>query len=143
MSENEKNYRSDEVEELKKEIDMFMKEKERVRSIIGQIGGVPHKSEKIVNAIFLIILIGSVIFSIILGGDVRMVMIELAVFLLSIKIIYLIHNQSKVNHFQLWILSSIEWRMNESSKKIDQIHKHHIKNEKSKENTDTEKETEK
>ncbi len=132
---------SDEVRELKKEIDMFMKEKERVRSIIGQIGGVPHKSEKIVNMVFLMLLIGSVIFSIILGGDVRMVMIELAVFLLSIKIIYLIHNQSKVNHFQLWILSSIEWRMNESSKKIDQIHKFY-KTQKNPENTSDSKKSE-
>lgn len=127
MAERNDNLRADEMDELKHEIEMFMKEKERVRSILGRIGGVPQKSEKIVNSIFLAILIGSIAFSILYGGELRMLMVEFAVFLLSVKIIYLIHNQAKVNHFQLWILSSIEWRMNESSKKINQMHKAFMK----------------
>ena len=43
-------------------------------------------------------------------------MMELTIVALSIKIVFLIHLQSKVNHFQLWVLSAIEWRMNEMMK---------------------------
>ena len=44
-------------------------------------------------------------------------MVDLALAALSIKILFLIHNQARVNHFQLWILTSIEWRLNEIAKK--------------------------
>lgn len=112
---------SEEVEELKHEIDMFVKEKERVRTIVGRIGGIPNHSTKLVNLIFLILLITSVVISLYTGGKVAIAMIEIAVTLLSIKFIYMIENQAKVNHFQLWILSSIEWKINESSKKISKL----------------------
>ena len=38
--------------------------------------------------------------------------IELGVFLVSVKIAWMIHEQQKVNHFQFWILNSIELRLN-------------------------------
>jgi hypothetical protein len=31
------------------------------------------------------------------------------------------HSQARVNHFQLWILSSLEWRLNEVVKEIDKV----------------------
>jgi len=31
----------------------------------------------------------------------------------SIKIIWMIHQQQKIDHFQFWILNSIEFRLNE------------------------------
>ena len=40
-------------------------------------------------------------------------MVELTTVMLSVKIIYMIHIQMKVNHFKFWILSAIEWRINE------------------------------
>jgi hypothetical protein len=45
-------------------------------------------------------------------------MIEVATIALSLKIIYLIHCQMRVNHFEFWILSSIEWRLTEMMKRI-------------------------
>ncbi len=45
-------------------------------------------------------------------------MIEAGVVLLSLKFVYLIHKQARVNHFQLWIMSSIEWQINDLSKRI-------------------------
>ena len=117
-----------ELEDLKKELESFQQEKEKVRAIIGQIGGVPKFRTKLMNAIFIVILAISVILSVILGEKWQMIMIELATVTLSLKIIYLIHCQVKVNHFKFWILSSIEWRLNDVKKQITQLRKEILNN---------------
>ena len=116
-----------ELEDLKKELESFQQEKEKVRAIIGQIGGVPKFRTKLMNVIFIVILAISVILSVILGEKWQMIMIELATVTLSLKIIYLIHCQVKVNHFKFWILSSIEWRLNDVKKQIIQLRKEILK----------------
>mgnify|MGYP001144704407 CR=1 FL=1 len=103
----------DEISDLKQELEHFEKEKERVRAIIGKIGGVPKFRTKIVNTLFIIVIVFTVVASVIGGEKWRLLMIELATVTLSLKIIYLIHCQMRINHFQFWILSSIEWRINE------------------------------
>ena len=111
-----------ELDDLKKELENFQKEKERVRAIIGKIGGVPTFNTKIVNNIFIAMIIVTLIVSFLFkGGEVRLLMIELATVALSIKIIYMMHCQSRVNHFQVWMQSSIEWRINEIMKLIRKI----------------------
>ena len=47
--------------------------------------------------------------------------IELALFLVSLMIIWMIHRQSKVEHFQFWVLSSIEFQINLLSKGLNEI----------------------
>ncbi len=110
-----------EIDDLKKELEHFQQEKERVRAIIGQIGGVPKFRTKLVNAIFILVIVASVIISVISGEKLRLLMIELATVTLSLKIIYLIHCQMRINHFKFWILSSIEWRLTEMRKEIKQL----------------------
>jgi hypothetical protein len=39
----------------------------------------------------------------------------------SLKIIWMIHAQTKVDHFQFWILNSIEFRMNMVSRRIAEL----------------------
>jgi len=46
---------------------------------------------------------------------------EIGLLLVSVKIIWMIHKQTKVDHFQFWILNSIEFRLNEIAKDIRQI----------------------
>jgi hypothetical protein len=113
----------DEIDDLKQELEHFQKEKERVRAIIGKIGGVPKFRTKLINAIFVIIIVASMVVSIIGGEQLRLLMIELATVTLSVKIIYMIHLQMRVNHFQFWILSSLEWRLNEGMRHIKQLQK--------------------
>jgi len=108
----------DELSDLKKELDHFQQEKERVRAIVGKIGGVPKFRTKLVNVLFIIVIVISVIISIFSDRSLRLLMIELATVTLSVKIIYLIHCQMRVNHFQFWILSSLEWRINEIMRQI-------------------------
>ncbi len=111
----------DEISDLKQELESFQKEKERVRAIIGKIGGVPKFQTKLINIIFVSIIIVSVAISIIGGESLRLLMIELATVTLSAKIIYMIHLQMRINHFQFWVLSSIEWRINEAIKHMRQL----------------------
>ena len=107
-----------EIEDLKQELEHFQQEKERVRAIIGKIGGAPKFRTKFINAVFIIVIVASVVISVVGGEKLRLLMIELATVTLSLKIIYLIHCQMRINHFEFWILSSIEWRLTEIKKHL-------------------------
>lgn len=113
----------DELEDLRKELEYFQKEKERVRAIVGKIGGVPKTQAKILNAAFIVVIAISLIISIVGGEKWRLLMIEIATVALSVKIIYLIHAQMRAVHFEFWILSSLEWRINEIMKQLRGIRK--------------------
>jgi len=115
---NQYNLEHDEINDLRKELEHFQQEKERVRGIVGKIGGVPKFRTKLINALFIVVIAASVVVSIFSGQQLRLLMIELATITLSVKIIYLIHCQTRVNHFEFWILSSLEWRLNEIMRTI-------------------------
>ena len=109
---------ADEISDLKQSLESFEKEKERVRMIIGKIGGVPSFHTKLINAVFIVIIVAAGVVSIFSGELMRLLMIELTTVMLSVKIIYMIHVQMRVNHFKFWILSAIEWRINEMMTEI-------------------------
>ncbi len=110
-----------EINDLKQELEHFQQEKERVRAIIGQIGGMPKFRTKLVNILFIVVIAVSLVISIIAGEELRLLMVEVATVTLSLKIIYLIHCQMRINHFKFWILSSIEWRLTEMRKEIKHL----------------------
>ncbi len=113
---------------LQEELDNYKKEKEKIRQIVGAIGGkVQTKTNKWINVILIISMIslfGIAIMhhvfhiDVILSADFY---IELGMLMLSLKIIWMVHNQMKVNHFQFWILNSIEFRLNAIASKIKEI----------------------
>jgi hypothetical protein len=47
----------DEISDLKAELDHFEQEKERVRAIVGKIGGVPQFRTRLINVLFIVIII--------------------------------------------------------------------------------------
>lgn len=108
-----------ELEDIKRELEQFQAEKERVRQMIGQIGGVPKFHNKFFNWILIVATAACMIISLVVHNlSVRLLMIELASAAVSAKIIYLMHCQMRVNHFQVWVMSSIEWRLNELTKLV-------------------------
>lgn len=111
-----------EINDLKIELEHFEQEKERVRAIIGRIGGVPQFRTTLVNILFVLIVITAGIISVFVA-DLRLLMVELTTIMLSLKIIYMIHVQAKVNHFKFWILSAIELRVIEIMALLKQIKK--------------------
>jgi hypothetical protein len=112
-----------ELDDLRKELEHFQKEKERIRAIVGKIGGVPKTQAHLINLVFIVVIVLSVLISVVAGEKWRLLMIEVATVALSLKIIYLIHAQMRMAHFEFWILSSLEWRINEIMKQLRELRK--------------------
>jgi hypothetical protein len=102
---------------LAEEIEQFKREKERIRSIIGKVGGVPSFKQKLFNILFGVAVVSCFIVSILTHGKLVLPMIEIGVILISVKIMYLLHTFSRQMHFMFWVLSSIEWRLNEMERR--------------------------
>jgi hypothetical protein len=116
------------TEMLKEELEHFRQEKEKVRSLVGQIGGkATVKRDRIINILFVTAIV--LLFSLdllrhIFGLSIPLaplLSIELGLLLVSIKIIWMIHRSLKVEHFQFWILNSIEFRLNDISRRMKNI----------------------
>jgi len=120
------------TEKLIKELEDFRKEKEKIRQLVGQIGGKNlAKRDRIINITFISLI--SVVFLLDILAHLAnipiplppLLLIDLGVLLISAKIIWMIHKQSKVEHFQFWILSAMEWRLNEIITELKELHKKH------------------
>lgn len=110
---------------LLEELEQFRKEKERIRHLVGQIGGKrSQKKDHLINVGFIVAM--GMLFVLDLLRHLfhvevplpQMFSIELAVLLVSIKIIWMIHRGTKVEHFQFWVLNSIEFRLNDITKRL-------------------------
>ncbi|MCK4979493.1 MAG: hypothetical protein KAS62_03805, partial [Candidatus Delongbacteria bacterium] len=124
-----------EIKALQEELEQYRKEKEKIKNIIGGIGGKTlNKYNKVYNTVFIVLLSIFFVLDILRHFfDVKtslppLFSLEIGLLLVSIKIIWMIHKQTKVEHFQFWILNSIEFRVNDISKRINRIEKH-LKNE--------------
>jgi len=113
---------------LEEELDQFRREKEKIRELVGRIGGATsNRRDRLINVVF-IVAIGLLLIADIVRHVLKLsiplpplVSLELGVLLVSVKIIWMIHKQSRVEHFQFWILNSIEFRLNEVSRRIREI----------------------
>jgi hypothetical protein len=118
------------IRSLDEELEHFRSEKEKIRELVGRIGGATsNRRDRFLNAVF-IVAIGFLLVADILRHTLGLplplpplVSLELGVLLVSVKIIWMIHKQSRVEHFQFWILNSIEFRLNEVSRRIRDIEK--------------------
>lgn len=113
---------------LEEELEQFRREKEKIRALVGQIGGVgSSRRDLVVNYVFvvaIVFLLLADVFRHVLHLDIPLpplVSLELGVLLVSVKIVWMIHKQAKVEHFQFWILNSIEYRLNEISKSVRRL----------------------
>jgi len=126
MSEPPSIKRSDaEFASLEDELHSYREEKEKIRNIIGQIGGEEdRRRDRMINIIFITLLLMLLTLDL-LGHFVHslqilppLISLEIAVLMVSLKIIWMIHKQAKVEHFQFWILNAIEFRLNEVVKRL-------------------------
>jgi hypothetical protein len=111
-------------DQLKQELNEFKKEKDRISSIVGQIGGSNgSSSNNLINLAFFGILFALIIFGGILKKITLDVQIAAAILLIVLKIAWMMHEAQKVSHFQFWILNSLEFRINEMNKKVRNVEK--------------------
>ncbi|MDZ8117388.1 hypothetical protein [Pontiella agarivorans] len=116
---------------LKAELDQFKREKEKIRQLMGQIGGKDaEKQDRWVNRFFIIAIaalaINDFVNHLLHVADPLippLFSLEIAVLLVSIKIIWMMHKSTKVEHFQFWILNSIEYRLNDVAKQLRHLEK--------------------
>ena len=113
---------------LQEELEQVHREKEQIRALLGQIGGARSaKRDTLINIAFVVAVLALLLLDVLrhlLKLSVplpAMFSLELGVLLVSIKIIWMIHRQSKVEHFQFWILSSIEFRLNDLAKQTREM----------------------
>lgn len=113
---------------LQEDLESFQKEKEKIRNFVGRIGGARSAGfDKVVNVVFICAIAALFILDILRHMFhlhiplPPLFSLELGMLLVSIKIIWMIYKQMKVEHFQFWILNSIEFRLNDLSKQIRQI----------------------
>lgn len=120
--------KEDEIKRLQEELEEFQRERESIKNIIGSIGGkTSGKKDKLTNVAFIILIV--ILFTLDIMRHILRInlplpalfSVEIGVLLVSIKIIWMIHKQMKVEHFQFWILNSIEYRINDISKKLIKI----------------------
>lgn len=112
-----------EQEVLLKELEAFSKEKDRVKKIVGKIGGSNNIQNKRVNTL-LVFMVFTLLFT---GGVLEKISIELAMYcsilIVLSKLIWILYEMKKANHFQYWILNSLEVKLNEISIKVRKIEK--------------------
>ena len=113
---------------LAEELEHFRAEKEKIRNLIGQIGGAKSaRKEKSITIAFVVAIIVLFVLDVmrhLLGVSIPLpplFSLEVGILLVSIKIIWMIHKQTRVEHFQFWILNSIEFRLNDISKQIREM----------------------
>ena len=111
-------------EEIIREIQEYNKERDEIKNMLGKIGGKSYsKLDTVINIVFLLLISFFFITELTTHWLPSFISLELSVLLVSIKIVWMIHSQQKFNHFQFWILNSIEYRMNQVTSKIKKIEK--------------------
>ena len=114
----------DEAEILRQELEHYRSEKERIRKVIGQIGGATSKrQDRLINIIFLTVIAALFVIEIATKWLPVLVSLEIGVLLISVKIVWMIHSHSKFYHFQFWVLNTIEFQMNDLVKRVRRMEK--------------------
>lgn len=110
-------------EQLREELHEFQQEKERIRNIVGQIGGINSNQNKVINTLLIVI----IIVLLVLGGVFKRITpslaVQVAILFGVLKLIWMFYESQRASHFQFWILNSLEFRINEMYKKTKSIEK--------------------
>lgn len=110
-------------EHLREELDEFQKEKERIRSIVGQIGGANNSQHKLINLLFVVLIIALLILGVVLQKITLFLTLEVAILLGVFKLIWMFYEAQRASHFQFWILNSLEYRINEVDRRVRKVEK--------------------
>jgi len=109
-------------EHILEEINEYETERDRLKHMLGKIGGRQYnRIDTVINIVFFALLIGLLVVQATFHVMSTLLSIEMGVLLVSLKIIWMIQAQERVNHFQFWVLNSIEFRVNDIDKRIRRI----------------------
>ena len=94
---------------------------QKLQKLIGSFGGKPTKKDKILNTVFIILVVGLFMMELFWRHRIGTLGLDLAVLLVSVKLIYLMHTQARVNHYQFWILTAIEMKTTMMLEQLQQL----------------------
>lgn len=104
-----KNFENIGDEELKKELEDFYQKKQKLRKLVEK----QARKEMLFNITFLVVVLGFFILGAILKHIDATLSLEIAILLVSVKMVWMIYEQQKANHFFFWILSTLEHEVNQ------------------------------
>jgi len=111
-------------EAMRKEFEEYNQEKEKIRDVLGKIGGKNFsKVDGIVNVVFFTIIITLFVLEMVTHFLPPFISLEISVLLVSIKIVVMMHHQYKTSHFQFWILNTIEFKINSMHSDLRELEK--------------------
>lgn len=111
-------------DKLEHELNEFRREQQKIKELMGSLGGKKFSNvDNILNVLVVCLVIALFLVEILTNWMPVFVSIEIGVLLVSLKIAWMIHSQYKFNHFQFWMLNSMEFRINELFKKMNMIDK--------------------
>ncbi len=117
-------------EAMLKEIEEYNQEKEKIRVMLGKLGGKNFsKVDAIVNIMFLAIILTLFVLEMSTHFLPPFISLEISVLLVSIKIVFMMHHQYKTSHFQFWILNTIEFKINAIHSELRELEKKVIEQE--------------
>lgn len=105
----EKNFDSIADDELKKELQDFYLKKQKLRTVVEK----KAKKEMLMNVSFLLIVLITFILGAIVKHIPAQLSVEIAILLVSLKMVWMIYEQQKANHFFFWILNTLEHEMSQ------------------------------
>lgn len=117
-------------EQLREELHEFQKEKERIRTIVGQVGGAGNTQHKVVNLLLILIIAALLVMGGVFNKVTPTIALQVAILLGIFKLIWMFYESQRASHFQFWILNSLEFRINEIHKRVKKIEKELEKNKK-------------
>ncbi|NIZ19538.1 hypothetical protein [Entomospira culicis] len=106
------------LQHYEEEIKEYQADQKNMKKMLGAIGGSSHaRKEKWISIFFIIAMVGTFGMGYLVPGFSKYLSIEIGVLLVSVKVLMLMHQQQKMQHFQFWILNSIEWKITSLEKK--------------------------
>ena len=117
-----------EIKQLETHMADYLAEREHIRTLMKSFGSAPASNrEKWLNRLLVVVLGGLLLFDGIrfaIGSTLPLppgFSVEAGLILISIKLLWMLHQQTRMEHFQFWILSSIEFRVNEMDRRLQQL----------------------
>ena len=111
-----------EFENIQREIREFDKERERIKQAFGALGGMAFgRRDTIINIVLLVVILTLFVLEVTIHLIPTFLSLEIGVFLVSFKIVLMIHSQQKAYHFQFWMLNTIEFRINKMERDLSEL----------------------
>lgn len=104
-----KNFENINDEDLKKELEDFYEKKQKLRKLVEK----QAKKEMVFNVAFLSVVLGFFVLGAVMKHIDATLSLEIAILLVSLKMVFMIYEQQKANHFFFWILSTLEHEVNQ------------------------------